>query len=358
MADFNREWLSSGFVMSPAASTLGSLALDQATDQIEVLFQAPDALTITRLGYRLTTITGASPVYQISLQGVDTTGRADGTIKSSTNAAGTFTPTGSNSWNWVTLTSSYTCARGEVLAIVIKYSSGTVDGSNNASFASTHQLMGSHAAFPFANNVNNAVSARSSGSPVYGFGTAGQVYGWPIQSIASTATSANSTPDELGMLFNIPTTVLSTYRVVGARFMWFTPASATTYKVQLYSGTTVLQDILMDSDLEVTSAANAVLEVFFDEATLTTLSGGTDYRISLAPQENTTALRLTQVVYASAADLDSLPFKQTWYWTSRTDAGAWSDNTAARPGIDLLIEDWSLPAILKVHPGMVGGMRG
>src|SRR5438105_4685448 len=85
-----------------------SFALDQTTDQIEYIFQAAEAITITRLGFRYGTRTGTPPTYQVSLQGVDGTGVPDGTVKGGGSpASATFTPpadaTWDATWRWVTL---------------------------------------------------------------------------------------------------------------------------------------------------------------------------------------------------------------------------------------------------------------
>src|SRR5690349_17324025 len=98
----------------PSASlSLVTFALDASNDALEIIFQAREAITISRLWFRHTAITGTSPVYQISLQGVDASGNPDGTIKASGNAKATFTPTAGNNnvGQWANLTSSYTCTR-------------------------------------------------------------------------------------------------------------------------------------------------------------------------------------------------------------------------------------------------------
>jgi hypothetical protein len=75
--------------------------------------------------------TGTSPVCQVSIQGVNSNGFPDGSIKAGGNAKGTFTPVGGTATiTEVALTSSYTPSVGEALAIVFEFSSGVADFSN------------------------------------------------------------------------------------------------------------------------------------------------------------------------------------------------------------------------------------
>src|SRR5262245_2059365 len=104
------------------APAISNFTLNANNDQVEFVFQVREAVTITRLGFRQGTVTGTSPEFKISLQGVDTSGNPDGTIKGGGSPAeDLFTPAGgaNSTWLWKTLDNSYAAAAGEFLASVI-----------------------------------------------------------------------------------------------------------------------------------------------------------------------------------------------------------------------------------------------
>lgn len=340
-------WLntSSGFVLH---------SLDEATDQVEWIFQAREAATITRLGFRYGVRTGTPPVYKISLQGVDGSGRADGTIKGGGSPCSkTFTPpadaTWNSTWQWITADNSFAVARGDFLAIVIKNDSGTINGSNFSSFTTALNAYKSDGGIPYAVtfNATGSVTTRAVSLPIFGYGSAGTAYGFPF--IASTSLSINSgsTPDEVALAFTLPSGMGSTFQVLGARIGFQNLGAATTYKLILYDGTSVLQDVTVDSDI--TAAATRPHQVvYFDEVTLSTLTVGSTYRLAIQPQAATATPVLYQDVTA-AADFASLPFGASWYWSQRTDAGAWSDTLTRRPMILPIVS-----AITATGGGLIG----
>ncbi len=100
------------------ALSFSNFSLNQNTDQLEFVFQAPEAITITKLGYRYGVRTGTCPTYIHSLQGVGTDGNPDGAVKGGGSPASkTFTPPADTTFNGLfkynTLDNAYTCARGE-----------------------------------------------------------------------------------------------------------------------------------------------------------------------------------------------------------------------------------------------------
>ncbi len=352
MSDFRNLTIGAPLPLAWGGTGITSFTLDAATDQAEYIFQAADAITITRLGYRLTTLTGASPTFKISLQGVDASGNPDGTIKGGGSPASkNFTVSGSNSWNWLTLDNSYTCARGEFLAIVISYVSGTIDGSNNVSFGQT--ISNSVAwATPYTIGNNAGVRTRASGAMIYGYGTTTRAYGRPLQVVRSTIYSSDTaSTDEFALRFIFDPNFWSTYSVLGMRFSGTSGAAGKTIKMILYDGTTVLQDMTWDTDVCFAAATTRGHELFFDEATLSTLSAGKEYRISLQPQATATNMQFHGMEFAAAADMDALPGGQQWYSSTRADAGAWTDVLTVRPLAELIVANLSGRA-----PGIVSAI--
>lgn len=347
---------------APAFAT--AFALNASTDAVEWVCHPTEAATLTRIGVRLGAITGTTPTYRVSLQGVGTTGNPDGTIKGATNnALKTFSPSGlgwgAGSWNWLTLDESYTCARGEDLAVVIDYSSGTVDGSNFASFTTSIGTC-SASAHPYAIH-NDAGSRTRQGNviPCFGYGSAGKAFGNPLETITTAAFGSTSTPDEYAMMFTLPSGWGSTFKVAGVRIAAGLNAGKTvTFTLYDSDGTTALQTVTHDTDY-VVSTGIRYIDIYFDEVTLSDLNFGAAYRVSMTASDATTHSIVTLDMDA-AADWDAWPGAQVFALSTRTDAGAWTNDATRRPIMELILADWTEPTgggggLLRPVP-MSGGL--
>jgi hypothetical protein len=364
---------------SPA--TFNNFTCDQSADAAEFIFQAPPdgSITITQLGIRLATITGTTPTYRISLQGVDAaTGNPDGTIKGGGSPASkTFSPSSlgwsNNTWHWLTLDNSYATSNGEYLAVVIDYSTGTVDVSNNASFTLTNSAI--PLGFPYVIANNNGSRSKQSLQPIFGYKTASAAYGYPLDSAAATAVANNTgTADEYGIKFSLPAAWGNTYKIKGVRFHGaFNQTAGGTTDFILYSGsdttaanstgavgeTTVQQQVSYDHDYR--ANLHGVHDIYFDEATLATLYHGATYRLMVRPT-TTTNVTIHRFQMAAASDWDAWCGRQNVTQSTRLDAaGNFTDDTTWRPAISPILADITEPAGgggLLTHSGMVGGMRG
>jgi len=97
------------------------------------IFKAPFAADITALSVMTTTLSGTSPYYKMSVQGVTATGsggRPDGSIKESGTCVTADTQLTATSYNSIALGAAYSASALEDIAIVFEYASGTIDGSN------------------------------------------------------------------------------------------------------------------------------------------------------------------------------------------------------------------------------------
>ncbi len=120
-----------------ASATFGSAPAQAAFSNLfefskaGVRLKAATANAITHVRFSAKLVSGTSPTYKVSLQGVTSDGFPDGTIKSSGNAKGTFTPISTTPTVFeVSLGSSYTPSVGETLCVVFDHDSGTIDFSN------------------------------------------------------------------------------------------------------------------------------------------------------------------------------------------------------------------------------------
>jgi hypothetical protein len=350
-ADFGRMNLGWPLIGSLFGSPLGQdFTFDGATDRIEWIVQAPEAVTITYACFRYDLRTGTPPTYKISIQGVNNSGDADGTIKGGASPASKeFTPPTDGTWDNTVqckeLLFPYTTTRGEFFAIVITYVSGTIDASNNSAFTPTFSNMpGPVASLPYAIQVDAGTPTRQSHAPVYGYQSAtGTSYGFPLLSSTSTTFSLDSNPDEYALRFVLDAGNCATFKVVGVEAGITGPAANKQVLVQLYEGTTVLQNVQWDTDHNRIAGGNLGLRLYFDEATLSTLACGTVYRIGFQPMDSATSLAIRVLNFATHGDLGALPGGINWYLSTRVNTGSWDDTTTSRPLIAPIIEDVTKP---------------
>lgn len=355
MADALNLRLGAPYLLGTATSTAFlSFTLDHANDVWAQIISVPAGITITSVGFRYTLRTGTPPTYKLSLQSV-TSGAPSGTILGGgTPAEATFTPPADASWDgtwqWITLDNSYTTVGG-IIAIVIQYDSGTIDGSNNSQF--TNRLTAADASryLGYVYTDNNGVVAKTLARQVYGYRDASTTYGFPVVSMTSTSYSVDSTPDEYALRFTIPTTFCATYTVRGLQAQLAAMASSKTLVIQLYDtdGSTVLQSVTWDSDDNRVQSDTSVqcVEIYFDESSLSTLTAGSVYRIGFAPQETSANARLLTLDVPANSDLSAFPLGSHWYLNTRSDSGAWTDDNTVdykRPAMELILKDWTVSA--------------
>jgi hypothetical protein len=158
------------------------------------------------------------------------------------------------------------------------------------------------------------------------------------------------------MKFNIPSTFCSTYTIRGAKLRIGTTAG-NTFTFGLWSSSAALQSVTIDTD-QIKGGSTGGAELYFDETTLTTLNAGTDYYIGVE-QSGGVASLYTQVYDADVGQQLAMPLGTSAVFSSY-NGSVWSDDVTKVPIVILLFEDITAPAggaSMKVHPGMVGGMR-
>ncbi len=300
-------------------------------------------MTITRLGILLGTLTGAQPVYRLSIQGVAADGNPDGVIKGGGSPASTtLTPAVANTWVWMSLANSYVATRGEFIAIVMDYSSGTIGAGNNTNI----QIAFTNSAasgFPYVISNNATVRARAAVHPVVAYSSASKVYGTPMTgtTLNGPVLSSNTTPDESGLRFLFNRKHFQFYQVVGARFSGTNGAVAKSVKMILYDGVTVLQSVTIDTDAMFGASSARGHTYYFADATLATLKAEKEYIIAFQAQDTASGWLTHQ--YVVTTDLEAYGGGQDWYRVERTDAGAWTPVLTERPVICPIIQTLSTP---------------
>lgn len=336
-------------------ASFGTFVLNETTDRIEFNFNPDQAMTISRVYANCSAVSGA-PSVQFSLQGRNSSGRADGTIKGGGSAAVTWSPSVGSGWQ--TLATPYAATRSEPLCMVAQLLSGT-SATFNVRFGSTGVGM-----FPCLTTFDNATVAttRWTAAPLFGYGTSSAAYGAPCRAVLQT-TFTNAGTNEVGNVFTLPAWA-STYRISGA---WVVARlnAGSVFDLRLYAGaaanaTTVTQSVT-GIPAETVAVQNAYWAFFmpFSNATLATFNAGDSFRLALAPT-TATGVGVQGYDFDVLADTDAWnPWNRTCFASTRA-GGNWTDlNTriwAIWPGFEDLTTSGGGGAGLLRHPAMFGGL--
>lgn len=325
--------------------------LDASTDAWEVIFQVPAGLgniTITKVLFRYGARALTPPTYRISLQGVDSNGLPDGVIKGGGSPAqNDFTPPADTTWDGLTkertLDNPYTAAPGEKLALVIKYQSGTINGTNNSSFTTILDMQPGDQTFPkvYANNAGTRTAATA-GYAVFGYASSTRWFGFPVQSTAATSFDSNTNPDERGLVFSLPAS-LGLRTVIGCRTLFGSPGAtggSMTMNLRKASDASVVHDTSLDQDLEATpTSSHRPGTFFFDDDPMTALDYETKYYATFAPGSASSDMSIRTISVADQAHMSAFPFGDAWGEVTLNNGGSAVETFTTRPLMDLIFAE-------------------
>jgi hypothetical protein len=326
--------------------SINNQVLSSSSHKIAYPFIADDVDgTINALGVRMGAITGSSPTYQIELQGLDSTGLPDGVAV--TNSGATFNPTslsyGAGSFNWVSITGA-TLTRGNVYALVVRYSSGTVDASNNASFLLNTSNIGPGESFgnPYVLTDTGSGWTKSttpSTAPAFGYRSSTSTYGLPYQGGGAPTITTNG--NRITSKFSIDANFASTVSVRGILLVSTSVAASGTYKVGIWNaaGTEIASSGSQDTDHQASTGKHEILAPFTSSAVLT---AGTTYYAGIE-RVSTATLTPRTMQFSANRDLETQPFGSSCV-RSDWNGSAWSDTTTEILPLILLLDGWSIPA--------------
>jgi hypothetical protein len=320
----------SPFVTTAAADVL--ITLDGSGDKIASVFISETASAITHVGYRQGAATGTPPTYRLSIQGVDSSGNPDGTIKGGGSpASGTFTPTAGEDgeWVWIALTNSYTPALGELLSIVLDYSSGTVDGSNFITAVRSSTGIQGQGGFPYSLADTTGSWTKASGG-FWGYKTASARYGHYCQ--ATSMETITTSGHRRALAFTFAGEGASDYKLLGGNFFLDFPASGNV-KFGLWSAGGLLASVTLGSSQVASSTVDRVCHIYFD--TQPTLTPGTKYYLGVEADGN--AFEVGNFAFAEADDIAA--------WTQSTelalatfDGSSWTETATQTPMFQPVIQ--------------------
>lgn len=159
---------------------------------------------------------------------------------------------------------------------------------------------------------------------------------FPMATINTRTFNSGSTPDERAVRFTLDAPM----RVAG---VWVRIDLDAAADVVLYDtgGSVVASGSLLATE----RASTAGLPVFVPFVSRPTLTAGAVYRVAVKPT-TTSNVSVYDYAVASAARLAGAPTGATWYSSTRTDAGSWTDD-------DTIVPSWTALVIDGIDDGTV-----
>lgn len=335
----------------PFADSFGATTLDAAADRCAMIFRVPKTGTLDKFEFRTGTVTAADDL-RASFQDVNASGDPDDvedqfrSIPAASVTSNTWIVPGLMTSDGTDAGVKRSVTRGDVLAAVIRIET-FVDGNLQIN---VHNATDSNwGGFPYIDsNTTGAYSKLSLNQPLlalkYDDGTYAFIGGHSYPFLAPSTTISLNTgtnPDEVGNIFRLPFPCK-----IGGAWFALTQAAAADFDIIIYDsdGITALTTQSTDGDLGPTTA-KLRFHCFDAEVQL---SANTDYRMAIKPTTATSITARYSDINA-AAIMDAIEGGQNWQYTSRVDAGAWSQITTRRLHMGLLVT--------AVDDGVGGGGR-
>lgn len=344
-----------------AGPGVSSITLNANGDRCAFIIQCPKAGTLDKFEFQTNTVANnPDNGIRLSFQTVDlATGSADGTQDQFRDITGTIS---SATWQVPGLMTSdgtdtgskRTVTAGELLACVVDFVTFVAADSftvqvlaTNATGSSRNQYTDSAATGTYTkDDLQLPILALK-----YNDGTYAEfdVPIWPISAVDAVATGTGSTPDERALkIVSLPQSM----RMTGA---WCVGDLDAACDLVLYdAASNVVDTISFDSDQRTNGSSGIYYAVW--PAGPHTLSAATVYRVALKPTTASTVV-LRTFVLPSNAYWGCMPGGSNLILSTRTDAGAWTDDDTRRPLIGLVMNGVESGHMFR-HPGMSGGLNG
>lgn len=301
------------------AYQLNTLQMNGTTTKVSYITIYPYTDTLNKVIVRTRLVSVAQPL-KVSLQGIGTDGKPDGSIIGGGQAYGTIASPASATSYSVALTGPVAVSIGVPVAIVVEWDST----AGNLSMASGAGEVCNN--FYTATYASGAWAIVSPGEvPLVGFEYASGYHGgstWPLYNIAATTFNVNSSPNEIGIYTNMPSSIDAQG---GAPYVNLQGAA----DLILYDANTEVKAVVSMNPNNRWNAAMAFHYMYF--ATVPLLAGQA-YRLTLKPTTATDVLLMEYTLPAAIPGImNSLSLGDKVYRTSRTGAGAWTEVDYMRP---------------------------
>lgn len=320
-----------------------TMALTGSGNKCAFPVTVPFTGTITHVGIRLNTVTSSQTI-RVSLQTFDTsTGDPSGSNYGGSSPGTQAAPAATTSYR-VALATPATATRGDIIFVVVEFDST----AGNLTVSTCNQLVTS--GYPYL-DLNTAAWVKSAGWPNLYLDYGGTVYdclSLPYSALTQTTVNSGTTPDEYAAVFVAPFPC----RVCGFKSLGTAVTTSADCDYVLYdSSSSALATKSISGKRMSAASANRPVEGLFDAGVV--LTAGATYRLSVKPS-TANNVNVTYWDFPSAAAMDALPGGQSVYYSTRTDAGSWTDVATRRLGMSMLIDQFDNGAGTG---GLIGGGR-
>ncbi len=320
---------------------LTNFTMDEAADLVGGTLVIPRTGTLSKIGFRVGTVT-TSDTLKVALEGIDATnGRPDGTV-TPTNASGTQGSLSSNTTYWVALNggSGVSVTKGDKAALTLRWNS-YVAGNIAITYCLSSNTTINGFPYIFTYNNTGAVWALNGYNPnfalEYSDGVVEPVFGlWPAISTSGLSWNNSTTPDRRGLRFSLPYKAT----IIG---VWVNIDSDGNSNILMYDsdGVTLLENIAIDSDIRYSTSAGTTQFIPF--STPRTLAINTFYRIVILPASATNNSITNFVVVDDGANvaMNAIDGGVNFHYTTCNGApaneAAWTQTLTTRPPIALVV---------------------
>lgn len=322
--------------------------INSVGSKIEWIKQIAATGSLTQIGFRYISTLGSGvdlepPTQRISIQGVDSsTGRANGLVQTSA----TYRPqvdvidgpgsSWNQTWQWINVPSA-TVNVGQLIAIVIEYSSGPIRPPSSSYSGRILNTSSGTARFPYSHANGGFKDDRI----LVAYKVNGITYGWPIEDFSRTIYSGSAMK---GVKFRFDSDWADSFKIAGCTWQGEHASNTNaTYSMRLYDGDTEIGRTTVDADHSMEVGSRSQLHtVLFDESTLPELVPDHFYRLVIAA--DTTGIQMDVYHAPSQEDALAYPGGANLFFTEGSGGSNWSDDGAARPMIDLIVSEWGAPA--------------
>jgi hypothetical protein len=343
------------------AASYTNFTMSSSGHRFATVFFVNSSVTPTAVLLRLGVKTGTTPTYQVAIQGLNASGHPNG---SNLCTPATFSPSSlgwsDNSTRWITVSGASSLSPGTPYCLVVTHSSGTVDGSNNASFSAINTSVSpSNFTSPYYLSDANVGTWTATGNiaPVFGGVRDGSTTHGLMLASSVVNGSLGSAGNRQAQKFALPSGVGQSVGVLGLTIQSMTMPAGGSVILGIWDGAgTAIASVTLDSDHAGNTAANRAVSATF--SSVATLSVGTTYYAGVE-RVGSTEPAPRYFDHADARDLEAYPFGAgacvaTW------NGSTWSDVATGLMPVTLKLSDWTVAAgggLLR-HPGMGGGFLG
>jgi hypothetical protein len=322
-----------------------NLRINSESQHVDWHFQPKEPVTITHLGFLISSISGIPPVYRIALKEVGTNGEPGAVLVSKF-----ITPDSSmvGKFTWFQLPITFKARRGEWLCISLQHYSGYISNTNCITVTVILEDRDASGMYPYCYGIQTYAGStwgrglRCSDQGIFGYKSTSRAYGFPIKSLGNVSSNY---PSEIGLRIFLGSGFGTTYKLLGSIF----EAHLSTYSGQTFTMTlydyfnTVLNRITWDSNHSAYSTSSGrPTKLYFDDAILATLAFGKEYFLAFAAGQADSNFNIMTLEVEENFDLTAFPGSSNFYLVQREDpSAAWTRVRTKRPQIDLVVDDWS-----------------